>query len=52
MTEYVSTRWYRPPELLLTWKQYTPAIDMWAVGLILAELFLRRPLLPGESYMQ
>ncbi|KRX04038.1 SMAD/FHA domain [Pseudocohnilembus persalinus] len=51
MTEYVSTRWYRPPELLLTWKQYTTAIDIWAVGLIIAELYLRRPLLPGESYL-
>ena len=28
MTEYVSTRWYRPPELLLGWKEYTNAIGI------------------------
>lgn len=31
-TSLVVTRWYRPPELLLTLKRYTPAIDMWGVG--------------------
>jgi serine/threonine-protein kinase BUR1 len=31
-TSLVVTRWYRPPELLLTLKKYTPAIDMWGVG--------------------
>ena len=29
MTEYVATRWYRAPELLLSWKEYTTAVDMW-----------------------
>ncbi|XP_038703748.1 serine/threonine-protein kinase MHK-like isoform X2 [Tripterygium wilfordii] len=48
-TEYVSTRWYRAPEVLLQSSTYTPAIDMWAVGAILAELFTLSPIFPGES---
>ncbi|XP_042427220.1 cyclin-dependent kinase F-3-like [Zingiber officinale] len=48
-TDYVSTRWYRAPEVLLKSSSYTPAIDMWAVGAILAELFMLSPLFPGES---
>eukprot|EP00252_Welwitschia_mirabilis_P004420 TRINITY_DN14773_c0_g1_i3.p1 TRINITY_DN14773_c0_g1~~TRINITY_DN14773_c0_g1_i3.p1 ORF type:complete len:439 (+),score=76.46 TRINITY_DN14773_c0_g1_i3:68-1384(+) len=48
-TDYVSTRWYRAPEVLLQSRTYTTAIDMWAVGAILAELFTLQPLFPGES---
>ncbi|KAK8960878.1 Cyclin-dependent kinase F-3 [Platanthera guangdongensis] len=48
-TDYVSTRWYRAPEVLLQSSVYSPAIDMWAVGAILAELFTLNPLFPGES---
>ncbi|KAI8523298.1 hypothetical protein RHMOL_Rhmol13G0062400 [Rhododendron molle] len=48
-TDYVSTRWYRAPEVLLQYSKYTPAIDMWAVGAVLAELFTMRPIFPGES---
>uniref|UniRef100_A0A2P2LV81 cyclin-dependent kinase n=1 Tax=Rhizophora mucronata TaxID=61149 RepID=A0A2P2LV81_RHIMU len=48
-TEYVSTRWYRAPEVLLQSSIYSPAIDMWAVGAILAELFTLSPIFPGES---
>ncbi|XP_057482840.1 serine/threonine-protein kinase MHK-like isoform X1 [Actinidia eriantha] len=48
-TDYVSTRWYRAPEVLLQYTTYTPAIDMWAVGAILAELFTSCPIFPGES---
>ncbi|XP_027334528.1 serine/threonine-protein kinase MHK isoform X2 [Abrus precatorius] len=48
-TQYVSTRWYRAPEVLLQSPCYTPAVDMWAVGAILAELFTLTPLFPGES---
>ncbi|KAE8681800.1 Serine/threonine-protein kinase ICK [Hibiscus syriacus] len=48
-TEYVSTRWYRAPEVLLQSSTYTPAIDTWAVGAILAELFTSSPIFPGES---
>ena len=49
MTDYVATRWYRAPEVLLTFKKYTEAMDMWSVGCIFAELLLRKPLLPGTD---
>src|SRR5438270_10580745 len=48
-TEYVSTRWYRAPEVLLRSRDYGPAVDIWAVGVILAELITLRPLFPGQS---
>ena len=49
ITDYVTTRWYRAPEVLSGWTNYGAAIDMWAVGCILAELFLRYPLFPGSD---
>ncbi|ORY91335.1 kinase-like domain-containing protein [Syncephalastrum racemosum] len=48
-TEYVSTRWYRAPEVLLHSTDYSCPIDMWAVGAIFAELVTLRPLFPGRS---
>lgn len=48
-TEYVSTRWYRAPEVLLQSSIYDSAVDMWAMGAIMAELFTLRPLFPGSS---
>jgi mitogen-activated protein kinase 6 len=51
LTEYVVTRWYRAPEVLLSGGRYTQAIDVWSVGCILGELLLRRPLFPGENYL-
>ncbi|KAF9074293.1 mitogen activated protein kinase [Rhodocollybia butyracea] len=50
LTEYVATRWYRPPELSLSMNTYTKAVDMWAVGCILGELICGRPLFPGRDY--
>ncbi|KAG5637351.1 hypothetical protein H0H81_004863 [Sphagnurus paluster] len=50
MTEYVATRWYRAPEIMLTFKQYTKAIDVWSVGCILAEMLSSKPLFPGRDY--
>ncbi|KDR85125.1 hypothetical protein GALMADRAFT_260825 [Galerina marginata CBS 339.88] len=50
MTEYVATRWYRAPEIMLSFKMYTKSIDIWAVGCILAELLSGRPLFPGRDY--
>lgn len=52
MTAYVATRWYRAPEVLLSLKQYTYAIDMWSVGCILAEMLGRRYLFPGSNYVE
>ncbi|XP_065879685.1 cyclin-dependent kinase F-4 [Euphorbia lathyris] len=48
-TEYVSTRWYRAPEVLLQSYLYSSKVDMWAMGAIMAELFTLRPLFPGSS---
>ncbi|KAF8956253.1 kinase-like domain-containing protein [Flammula alnicola] len=50
MTEYVATRWYRAPEVMLTFKEYTRAIDVWSVGCIIAEMLSGRPLFPGRDY--
>ncbi|KAF4392912.1 hypothetical protein G4B88_011907 [Cannabis sativa] len=51
MTEYVVTRWYRAPELLLNCSEYTAAIDIWSVGCILGEIVTRQPLFPGKDYV-
>lgn len=51
MTEYVVTRWYRPPELLALSSHYDRSVDMWSMGLIFAELLLGRALLPGKDYL-
>ena len=51
MTEYVATRWYRAPEIMLTFKEYTKAIDVWSVGCILAEMLSGKPLFPGKDCM-
>ncbi|KAI9677558.1 MAG: serine/threonine protein kinase, CMGC, CDC2/CDK sub [Caeruleum heppii] len=48
-TTLVVTRWYRPPELLLHLRRYTPAIDMWGVGCVFGEMFVGRPILAGNS---
>ena len=48
-TTVVVTRWYRPPELLLQLRQYTPAIDIWGVGCVIGEMFKKRPILAGNS---
>lgn len=49
MTDYVSTRWYRAPELIIGSNHYNEGVDMWAVGCIAAELYAGRPLFPGSS---
>ena len=52
LTEYVATRWYRAPELLVQNENYGPAVDVWSVGCILAELLGRKPLFPGRDALQ
>ena len=49
LTEYVSTRWYRAPELLLCSPNYSYQIDIFAMGCIIAEMYLLHPLAPGNS---
>ncbi|KAH8242897.1 hypothetical protein KR032_002970 [Drosophila birchii] len=51
MTDHVGTPWYRAPEILFCWDQYTKAIDMWSVGCILAELLLGRALFPSTNFL-
>ncbi|KAJ7934173.1 mitogen activated protein kinase-like protein, partial [Mycena leptocephala] len=49
MTEYITCAWYRAPEVLLIFKDYTRAIDMWSVGCVLAEMLSGQPLFPGRD---
>lgn len=51
MTEYVATRWYRAPEIMLSFQSYSKAIDMWSVGCVLAELLGGRPFFKGRDYV-
>jgi mitogen-activated protein kinase 1/3 len=51
LTEYVVTRWYRAPEVMVSAQKYDYAIDVWAVGCIMAELLNREPLFQGENYV-
>ena len=43
LTDYVATRWYRGPEILVGSRRYTEGIDLWSVGCILGEMFRGRP---------
>ena len=51
LTDYVATRWYRSPELLLVSDQlpYGKEVDVWAIGCIMGELMDGQPLFPGDS---
>eukprot|EP00053_Salpingoeca_punica_P015493 m.143016 g.143016 ORF g.143016 m.143016 type:complete len:376 (+) comp16729_c1_seq1:255-1382(+) len=51
LTEYVATRWYRAPEVMLNAKNYSSALDLWSVGCILAEMLNNTPLFPGKNYV-
>ena len=48
-TDYVATRWYRAPELLVGDTQYGPPVDVWAIGCVFAELLTGQALWPGKS---
>lgn len=50
-TEYVVTRWYRSPEVMCSAGFYDEKVDLWSLGCIFAELILRRPLFPGQNYL-
>ncbi|KAL0584248.1 hypothetical protein ABG067_005906 [Albugo candida] len=50
-TDYVSTRWYRAPEVLLRSTTYNSPIDAWAMGCIMAEMFALRPLFPARRML-
>eukprot|EP01029_Cantina_marsupialis_P017088 TRINITY_DN383_c0_g1_i1.p1 TRINITY_DN383_c0_g1~~TRINITY_DN383_c0_g1_i1.p1 ORF type:complete len:242 (+),score=45.20 TRINITY_DN383_c0_g1_i1:175-900(+) len=52
MSNYVVTRWYRSPELLMGATEYGPSVDIWSVGCILAELLIRNKFFHGETDME
>jgi p38 MAP kinase len=52
MTGYVSTRYYRAPEIMLTWQKYDVAVDIWSTGCIFAEMLEGKPLFPGKDREQ
>ena len=49
MTDYIATRWYRAPELLLGSRDYNKEVDMWALGCLIAEMFNGKAVFPGTS---
>lgn len=49
LTEYISTRWYRSPECLLTKGSYSASMDIWSAACVLYELYCNIPLFPGKS---
>ncbi|CAG8084282.1 unnamed protein product [Penicillium nalgiovense] len=51
MTGYDTTRYYRAPEIILTWQQYTNAVDIWSAGCVLAEMILGKALFPGRDHV-
>ena len=51
LTEYVVTRWYRAPEIMLACHEYDKPVDIWSTGCILAELLARKPYFPGDDYI-
>lgn len=51
MTGYVSTRYYRAPEIMLTWQKYDTEVDIWSAGCIFAEMLEGKPLFPGKDHV-
>mmetsp|Transcript_87893 Transcript_87893/g.138739 ORF Transcript_87893/g.138739 Transcript_87893/m.138739 type:complete len:458 (-) Transcript_87893:358-1731(-) len=51
LTEYVVTRWYRAPEVMLLPKRYTSTVDLWSLGCIVGEMLGRRAMFPGKNHI-
>lgn len=51
MTGYVSTRFYRAPEIMLSWKNYTESVDLWSAGCIISEMLTGHILFPGMDHV-
>ena len=49
LTEYIATRWYRAPEIILGSKKYSKSVDIWGLGCMLGEVLRGKPLFPGTS---
>jgi serine/threonine protein kinase len=52
ITDYVTTRWYRAPEVLAGWSCYGYSVDIWALGCILVELINRSPIFAGNDSLR
>ena len=52
LTEYVVTRFYRAPEIMLSSHEYTKAVDIWSAGCVLAEIMNGKVLFPGQHYIE
>ena len=52
LTEYVCTRWYRAPEIMVSRQRYGCKVDVWSVGCIWAEMLLGRPLFPSQNHFE
>jgi p38 MAP kinase len=50
MTGYVATRYYRAPEIMLSWQEYSEKVDIWGAACILAEMLRGTPLFPANNY--
>lgn len=51
MTGYVSTRYYRAPEIMLTWRRYNEKVDIWSAACIFAEMLSGQPLFLGKNHI-
>ena len=49
LTDYVVTRWYRAPELVLGFSDYSEAVDIWSIGCLIGEMIIRKPMFPGKN---
>ena len=49
LTDYIATRWYRPPEIVTGSTYYSRGVDMWGIGCVIGEMLTGKPLLPGSS---
>ncbi len=49
LTEYIATRWYRAPEIILGSKKYSKAADVWSFGCMIGEIVRGKPMFPGHS---
>lgn len=50
MTGYISTRYYRAPEIMLNWQEYTEKVDIWSAACIFAEMLRGKPLFPATTH--
>jgi len=49
LTDYITTRWYRAPEVMISWQDYSTGVDVWAVGCIFGEMMLGKPIFVGTD---